>query len=620
MRRAVQPEPGQRREPQRPQAPPEAAHSLNLKLDCDLAQGIEARCVVTGMEPGSRHAIGSSSSRSRWSLALALAAGLSFSMTLPVQAVTDSVDQSQTIGTSFQRLELMAQTFTAGATGQVDRVSLLSDSSNASVTLTVQIQSVSAGAPSGTVLGSSSFSGMLTFKQWHDFTFSPAVPVSAGTQYAIVVNPTQGAIRWYNSWIVNLYPGGQLYVGCLGCSWFTGSNFGEDFAFKTWVAIITNHAPALAKDNAAVSVNEGTKPTNTGTFSDPDGDAVTITASAGAVTQSATSGTWAWSQPAGDEAAIETITLTADDGKGLNATTSFTVTVVAVAPTVTISSANASSPEGTTITLNGSATGPAAQDNPVLNFRWTLTKNGTALGSGSNPSLSFNPADEGTFVATLQATDNDDMTGTASVTINVINVPPSAKITSAAPTSGLPLLVLTPNLSLTFGGSFSDPGLVDSHKATWNFGDGATSTTNFGPGGSANLSTAHSYSAAGNYTVTLTVDDFDGGVGQASTKVSVQTTQQALSSVSATVQKIASLNDGQKNSLTAKLNAASASLARGDTKPANSQLNAFLNEIQALVNSGRISSGDAAALRNSIHAVQAAIGTYNRFLEWWVLG
>jgi len=590
------------------------------------------------MEPGSRPAIGSSSFRSRWSLALALAAGLSFSLTLPVQAATDSVDQSQTISTSFQRLGLMAQTFTAGMTGQVDRVSLASDTSYGFVTLTVQIQSVKGGAPSGTVLGSSSFSGtVLCCRQFHDFAFTPGVPVTAGTQYAVVVNVSVGAFTWYNSWIFNAYPGGQLYVGCVGCpTWYTGSGYGQDFTFKTWVAISTNHAPVLAADNAAVTVDEGTAPTNTGTFSDADGDTVALTASAGTVTQSATSsGKWSWTQPGADEGAGQTITLTANDGKGLTATTSFTVTVAPVAPNVSISSpgsgmsatslsasAAASSPEGTKVTLSGTASSPVAEDNPLVSYSWTVTKNGKPFGvPGSDPAaFSFTPDDEGTFVATLEATDHYPMTGRASMTINATNVAPSAKITSVAPTSGLPLLVLTPNLSLTFTGNFSDPGAGDSHAATWNFGDGATSTTNFGPGGSAGLSTPHAYGRAGIYTVTLTVNDFDGGEGTATTKVVVQTTQQALSSISGAVHKMSSLNDGQKNSLIVKLNAAGASLAGGDTKTANNQLNAFLNEVQALVNSGGLSSGDAAALRNSVHAVQAAMGTYNRFLQWWPLG
>jgi hypothetical protein len=281
-----------------------------------------------------------------------------------------------------------------------------------------------------------------------------------------------------------------------------------------------------------------------------------------------------------------------------------------------------SSTEGTKITLNGTASSPAAEDNPLINVGWTVTKNGKPFGTGSDPSaISFTLDDEGTFVATLEATDHVPMTGRASVTIDAKNVAPSPKITSVTPASGLPLLVFTPNLSLTFAGNFSDPGALDTHKATWTFGDGATSsTTDFGAGGSGGLSVAHSYAAFGDYTVTLIVTDEDGGEGRATTRVPVLSPQQALSSISGSIQKITSLNDGQKNSLTAKLNAASASLARGDTKPANNQLNAFLNELQADLTTGRISSGDAAALRNSVHAIQAAIGTYNRFLEWWSLG
>jgi len=86
------------------------------------------------------------------------------------------------------------------------------------------------------------------------------------------------------------------------------------------------------------------------------------------------------------------------------------------------------------------------------------------------------------------------------------------------------------------------------------------------------------------------------------------------------VQKISTLNAGQKNSLTAKLNAASAAAARGDTNAANNQLNAFLNEVRADQNTGKLSAGDATTLSNAVHAVKGALGTFNRFLEWWPLG
>ncbi len=94
--------------------------------------------------------------------------------------------------------------------------------------------------------------------------------------------------------------------------------------------------------------------------------------------------------------------------------------------------------------------------------------------------------------------------------------------------------------------------------------------------------------------------------GQATAKEVVQTPQAALSSIAGYVQGISTLNAGQKNSLTAKLNAASAAVGRGDITAANNQLGAFLNELQADVNAGKVSAATASVLRNTIHAVQAS--------------
>jgi hypothetical protein len=584
------------------------------------------------MERGIRYRVSGRSLRSRWSFALALGAGFALSFALPAQAATETLDQSQPLNGGLESVGQMAQTFTAGITGQLDRVSLSSDAGFAAGT--VSIQTVSGTFPAGTVLGTNSYSvSYLCCHGFHDFGFTPAVPVTAGAHYAIVVKVPRGKFTWYDSNGVDAYAGGQLYLGCNGCAWGTDKLHGGDYAFKTWViGGSANQAPTVAADNANVTVNEGTAAANTGTFSDPDGDTVAITASAGTVTPTGTSaGTWSWTQPASDEPSSQTVTVKADDGHGLSASATFAATTIGVAPTVTISRATtglsasalsttepASTPEGTAVNLNGSVSSPSAEDNAAgFTYSWIVTKNGTAFGTGSAAAFSFTPDDEGTFVATLQATDDGGMTGTTSVTFTGANVAPSAKIagfTASAP------LVITAHESLTFGGSFSDPGALDSHTATWNFGDGSISTTSFGPGGSAGLSVTHSYGAAGNYTVNLTVTDDDGGVGQATTKVTVQTVQQALSSISAAVQGLTSLNAGQRNSLNAKIDAANASAARGNTTAANNQLNAFLNEVQADVNSGRISSGAAANLRGAVHAVQAALGTYNRFLQWWPLG
>lgn len=578
------------------------------------------------MERGFRSRLSGHSLRNRWSLALALGTGFVLSFALPAQAVTDTLDQAQPLTMGLESVGQMAQTFTAGITGQLDRVSLPTDTGFAAGT--VQIQTVSGTFPAGTVLGTTSFSASyLCCHRYHDYTFTPTIPMTAGAHYAIVVKVLKGHMSWYTSDGVDAYAGGSLYLGCLNCGWGIDPIYGGDYAFQTWVipgnAPPVNHAPTVAADNATVNVKEGTVPVNTGTFLDTDGDTVTVTASAGTVNQNGSSGgTWSWTQPASDEPSTQTVTIKADDGKGLTSTATFTTTSAGVAPTVSISrgsagpsaaalstAASASAPEGTPVNLNGTANSPSAEDTAAgFAYSWNVTKDGALFGTGSAAAFSFTPNDEGTYVATFTAKDDGGLSASTSMTFVGANVAPSAKITSIGWTSQLGL---TPNQQVNFAGSFTDPGALDTHTEVWKFGDGASSN---------GTSASHSYSAAGTYTVTFNVTDDDNGAGQATATVTVLTPQQALSSIGAYIQNLKSLNAGQKNSLMAKIDAANASIARGNATAATNQLNALLNECQADLNSGRMTSTDIVTIRDEVHAVQAALGTYNRFLEWWPLG
>ncbi|HUZ87708.1 MAG TPA: PKD domain-containing protein [Candidatus Baltobacterales bacterium] len=573
-------------------------------------------------------------------LAAALSTGalLALALAPTVHASTDVLDQSvQLLGTylSYESLANMAETFTPSKDGRLDQVSLYAGTTGyMSTTFHVEIWTVAAGQPaavyqfdSATQASTAVTAALGVTLQWRDFPLSKPVPLKGGTQYAIVVRANNSSFRWgyENS---ETYAGGKLWLCCSATgAWMSGSGLPPSFDFKTWMNTSANQAPVVAADNATVSVDEGTAAANTGTFSDPDGDAVTVTASTGSVTTSggAGSGTWSWSQPASDESSSQTVTVTADDGKGLNAATTFTVNVAGVAPVAHISSGSAalaaatttapSSPEGTAVSLTASATSPAVADTSAgFAYTWIATKNGSAFSSGSGASFSLTPDDEGTFVVTLQAKDDGGLTGSTTRTFAGANVAPSATISGVTPSASL---LLTAHEAVAFSGSFTDPGALDSHSVTWSFGDGATSTTSYGPGGSAGFSASHAYAAAGSYTVSLAVRDDDVGVGQKSVNVVVQTPQAALSTIAGYVQGLSTLNAGEKNSLIAKLNAASAAVGRGDTTAANNQLGAFLNELQADVNTGKVSPAAASVLRSAVHAVQAALGTFNRFLEWW---
>jgi PKD repeat protein len=67
--------------------------------------------------------------------------------------------------------------------------------------------------------------------------------------------------------------------------------------------------------------------------------------------------------------------------------------------------------------------------------------------------------------------------------------------------------------TVSFSGSFYDPGILDTHTINWDFGDGT--------GTAGSLTPTHVYNMVGNYTATLKVTDKDGGVGTDTLNVEV---------------------------------------------------------------------------------------------------
>ena|SRR5215467_8065987 len=61
--------------------------------------------------------------------------------------------------------------------------------------------------------------------------------------------------------------------------------------------------------------------------------------------------------------------------------------------------------------------------------------------------------------------------------------------------------------------------------------------------------------------------------------------------------------DGERNSLVVKVIGALRSVNRGDSDSASGQLGAFINQVNALESSGRLSPGDAQALTNAANAI-----------------
>jgi hypothetical protein len=117
--------------------------------------------------------------------------------------------------------------------------------------------------------------------------------------------------------------------------------------------------------------------------------------------------------------------------------------------------------------------------------------------------------------------------------------------------------------------------------------------------------------------VTFQVSDGEGGVSRATTTLTVETTQQAIAAIEAYVESLPGLNGGQRNSLLVKLQNAADAAQRGDNNAASNELNAFLNELDADANTGKVSPAAASSLRTAVHTVQSSLGTFNRLVEWW---
>jgi hypothetical protein len=167
---------------------------------------------------------------------------------VPGTALADTLDQQQPNsdgGAAVFATESLAQTFTAGLTGPLDRVELflVADSSSPDAPMTVEIRDVSGGSPGTAVLAAGSVpqSAVSSTDAWVPITFATAAPVTAGTQYSIVVYSSVDNSHRYLWGITfpNPYPAGANFfqiVSPPGPAW-TPTALDGDQAFKTYVDV-----------------------------------------------------------------------------------------------------------------------------------------------------------------------------------------------------------------------------------------------------------------------------------------------------------------------------------------------------------------------------------------------
>ena len=148
-----------------------------------------------------------------------------------------------------------------------------------------------------------------------------------------------------------------------------------------------------------------------------------------------------------------------------------------------------------------------------------------------------------------------------------------------------------------------DPLALSAAASTDADGDALTYAWDFGDGNAAaGVSATHTYEAAGTYTVRLIATDIRGLADTVTSSASITLLPPAVGLARARtmvleLQSAALLSRGETTSLLAKLDAATRSLERGTTTATRGQIGAFLNEIDAMVRSGRLGASQVTALR-----------------------
>ncbi|MEZ4670592.1 MAG: hypothetical protein R3E39_22010 [Anaerolineae bacterium] len=208
-----------------------------------------------------------------------------------------------------------------------------------------------------------------------------------------------------------------------------------DIGFACTTPVVVNGAPSVAANQATVAVNEGVAAANTGTFSDPDNDPVALSASVGTVTATGAN-TWSWSYPTTDGPAnTQTVTITANDGRGGITQTTFGLTVNNVGPTADFGTTTFTVGAGQSVGLlfSNQADPSPADTTAGFVYSYDCTNDGTyELADSTSATFNCFYGAAGTYIINGRIADKD---GGANLYQIAIQVMPVAATNTPVPTN-----------------------------------------------------------------------------------------------------------------------------------------------------------------------------------------
>lgn len=166
--------------------------------------------------------------------------------------------------------------------------------------------------------------------------------------------------------------------------------------------------------------------------------------------------------------------------------------------------------EGTPVDLTGSFQDDGVLDTHTGVFAWgdgtpTTRAVVTEVDGAGTASSGHTYVDDGAYPASVCVTDDEGDTGCDDIEVRIANLPP---VVEAGPD------VTTPGPVVLEPASFTDAGIVDTHTATVDWGDGTVVAGAVDQGsGSGFVDASHTYATPGTYAAEVCVTDDDGGTG-----------------------------------------------------------------------------------------------------------